>query len=146
MDCPKLHSDFPLGLALRNCRSGSGITQRCRDCLKIHMTTEIVPSSGHFSRCGWPGRHTSGSRSDKRSGILPLSIDMLEARKSEPLVPSAPGGSGLRATQSNTICPLHRILRQPLNRLATVPACRGIPPEPRVLRGARGTLILAYGQ
>ena len=44
--------------------------------------------------------------------MLPLRylFGRLLALTSEPLVPSAPGGSGLRATQSSTICPLRRIL------------------------------------
>ena len=65
---------------------------------------------------GWPGRYTSGSRSDKRQeSIISYKHRTLLRRLRTSCAPAyarAPGGSSLRATQCGTIATASGILRQ----------------------------------
>jgi hypothetical protein len=65
---------------------------------------------------GWPGRYTSGSRSDKRqdsrTSCKQRSLCQRFITSCAPAYAGAPGGSSLRATQCSTISTTSGILRQ----------------------------------
>jgi len=65
---------------------------------------------------GWPGRYTSGSRSDKRqesrTSCKQRSLCQRLITSCAPAYAGAPGGSSLRATQCSTISTTSGILRQ----------------------------------